>query len=667
MIIKQLALENIRSHKSTEIEFVEGKTLIRGDIGSGKSSIMMSIEAALFGKKLKQLIRKGKENGRIELTFEIQDENRNIKKYSVIRKLSTNTQKGGEIIYHNEGNKKGIYSADELSIEITRILGINETAKAQEIFHAFVLARQNELKELVEGSTKKDEDVRTTILMKAFEMEAYKFAIDNAEKLIRKINDVKIRKGGEITGLPEIEKKILEISEGIKKKKNDLEKTIELVKIKKENYDLKKSEYDRVKEERTKITTINTLITSKERELIEKKKEISSNDNKKNVNKTKIEETGKTIEQITKDIENLSTLEELRDNENKITDEITHLKMDSSRKGDETERYEGILEDGKCSTCGREIRDISGYNELISTVNMKKGDIENKINTKNDEKKEIQNTIRETTEMKILEGDLEEIKEIDKKNKILNEKVLGLTNEINAQKIDLKKLPDENELKKSEDKLKTVEEEYDKVKQERTEITTQINGKTNELNENNKSLEKLKQKRIEMENLDDINEWLNKYFMTTVQLIEDYVLDTVNYKFNELFKEWFELLVEDTSKTVRVDEKFNPIIQQNEFEQTFEWLSGGEKAGIALAYRLALNSLIRQQPTGFRPELLMLDEPTDGFSKEQLTKVSNILSDIENKQVIIVSHNQEFVKLDQIISVTKENDISRIDIQSYGD
>ena len=258
MIIKQLALENIRSHKSTEIELVEGKTLIRGDIGSGKSSIMMSIEAALFGKKLKQLIRKGKENGRIELTFEIQDENRNIKKYSVIRKLSTNTQKGGEIIYHNEGNKKGIYSADELSIEITRILGINETAKAQEIFHAFVLARQNELKELVEGSTKKDEDTRTTILMKAFEMEAYKFAIDNAEKLIRKINDVKIRKGGEITGLPEIEKKILEISEGIKKKKNDLEKTIELVKIKKENYDLKKSEYDRVKEERTKITTINT-------------------------------------------------------------------------------------------------------------------------------------------------------------------------------------------------------------------------------------------------------------------------------------------------------------------------------------------------------------------------------------------------------------------------
>ena len=93
MIIKQLTLENIRSHKSTKIEFAEGKTLIRGDIGSGKSGIMMSIEAALFGKKLKQLITFGEENGRIELTFEIQDENRNIKKYSVIMKLSINTQK----------------------------------------------------------------------------------------------------------------------------------------------------------------------------------------------------------------------------------------------------------------------------------------------------------------------------------------------------------------------------------------------------------------------------------------------------------------------------------------------------------------------------------------------------------------------------------------------
>ena len=88
MIIKELKLENIRSHEATVIEFAEGKTLIQGDIGSGKSSIMMSIEAALFGIDANKLIRKGKDDGIIELTFEIKDDEGIRKKYTVIRKLS---------------------------------------------------------------------------------------------------------------------------------------------------------------------------------------------------------------------------------------------------------------------------------------------------------------------------------------------------------------------------------------------------------------------------------------------------------------------------------------------------------------------------------------------------------------------------------------------------
>ena len=105
MIIKQLELINIRSHESTKIEFAEGKTLVRGDIGSGKSSIMMSIEAALFGGS-KQLIRKGKENGTIILTFETKDENNNVKKYTITRNLKTTGQKPGVIKYHDEKKQK---------------------------------------------------------------------------------------------------------------------------------------------------------------------------------------------------------------------------------------------------------------------------------------------------------------------------------------------------------------------------------------------------------------------------------------------------------------------------------------------------------------------------------------------------------------------------------
>ncbi|MEM2914856.1 MAG: AAA family ATPase, partial [Candidatus Bathyarchaeia archaeon] len=49
MILKSLKLENIRSYTNQIIEFPLGTTLFEGDIGSGKSTILMAIEFALFG------------------------------------------------------------------------------------------------------------------------------------------------------------------------------------------------------------------------------------------------------------------------------------------------------------------------------------------------------------------------------------------------------------------------------------------------------------------------------------------------------------------------------------------------------------------------------------------------------------------------------------------
>ena len=49
MIVKKLVLNNIRSYKNQAIDFPLGRTLFEGDIGSGKSTILMAIEFALFG------------------------------------------------------------------------------------------------------------------------------------------------------------------------------------------------------------------------------------------------------------------------------------------------------------------------------------------------------------------------------------------------------------------------------------------------------------------------------------------------------------------------------------------------------------------------------------------------------------------------------------------
>ena len=62
-----------------------------------------------------------------------------------------------------------------------------------------------------------------------------------------------------------------------------------------------------------------------------------------------------------------------------------------------------------------------------------------------------------------------------------------------------------------------------------------------------------------------------------------------------------------------------------------------------------------------KSNILILDEPTDGFSKEQLSRVKDILDELEAPQVIIVSHERELESFaDQIFTVTKTQGTSTI-------
>jgi exonuclease SbcC len=64
-----------------------------------------------------------------------------------------------------------------------------------------------------------------------------------------------------------------------------------------------------------------------------------------------------------------------------------------------------------------------------------------------------------------------------------------------------------------------------------------------------------------------------------------------------------------------------------------------------------------------KSNLLILDEPTDGFSKEQLFKIREILNEIKCPQVIIVSHEKELESFaDQVFRVEKKGGVSEIKI-----
>ncbi|MGB9868609.1 hypothetical protein, partial [Methanothermobacter sp.] len=72
-------------------------------------------------------------------------------------------------------------------------------------------------------------------------------------------------------------------------------------------------------------------------------------------------------------------------------------------------------------------------------------------------------------------------------------------------------------------------------------------------------------------------------------------------------------------------------------------------------------SMVVQTLTDVRSDILILDEPTDGFSKEQLYKLRDIFDELEARQIILVSHEEELENLaDHIYRVEKSDGLSAI-------
>ncbi len=162
--------------------------------------------------------------------------------------------------------------------------------------------------------------------------------------------------------------------------------------------------------------------------------------------------------------------------------------------------------------------------------------------------------------------------------------------------------------------------------------------------------------------LKELHHWLEEYFVNLTYTIEKHVMTNIYYLFNSLFQEWFSILIDDETITARLDDSFTPVIEQNGYDVSFTTLSGGEKTSAALAYRLALNRVINDVIHEIKTkDLLILDEPTDGFSSEQLDKVRDVLDRLQLRQTIIVSHEAKIETfVENVIRVQKEGHVSRI-------
>ena len=258
---------------------------------------------------------------------------------------------------------------------------------------------------------------------------------------------------------------------------------------------------------------------------------------------------------------------------------------------------------------------------------------------------------------------------INSKNNLLNEQeeIKKEIGKINIKKIESNKKLDE--LKNTETEYKELREKLDELLNEEKKLELGRNSLEKEKEGINKiinSLEKDINKKLEAKErlsyLGQIQNWLEELFINLMNTMERHVMLQVYREFNELFKSWFNILIEDETISIRLDDEFTPVIEQDGYETSFENLSGGERTSVALSYRLALNKVINDIVSGVKTkDIIILDEPTDGFSSEQLDKIRDVLDQLNMKQVIIVSHEHKIESfVDNVIRIGKQEHVSGI-------
>jgi len=526
---------------------------------------------------------------------------------------------------------------------------------------------------------------RLNTLRKVFNIDRYKKIRENSSIFIRSVKEKKKEFEGFISDLEEkkkeldsMNKEIFDLDEKIKIIMPKAEKAKEEVNKKRENISIYEN----------KVNELNRL--RKNLDILEL--ELNNNLSIHNNNNKTISKLNEQITEIEKDLEKEGkiTADNIKEKINEIEKNIKnfHVKIDNIKqklnenninKSRSEEIINKISDIERCPLClqnvehehkntinDREKRNISNAEENMKIYSEKEKEIKNKLDDLEKEKENLRKTENRAELVKLKMQNVEDKKKEKSNMEKLHEEIKERIGVINTKKIDLNKKIDE--MKNVEEDYKKIKEGFDRALEEEKKFDIEKAGleKENEsLTRIIKTLEgeidkKLKAKE-KLSYLAEMQNWLENYFVNLMTTMERHVMLQIYREFNELFKTWFNVLIEDETISVRLDDEFTPVVEQNGYETYVENLSGGEKTAVALSYRLALNKVINDMVVDIKTgDILMLDEPTDGFSSEQLDKVRDVLEQLNMKQVVIVSHESKIESfVDKVIRIGKEEHVSK--------
>ena len=409
MILESIEISNIRSIRNEEIKFPSSTMLFFGDVGSGKSSVLKSIEFALFGTLTHgdlsgdSLLRRGKGTASVNLTFLIDG-----KKYSIKRSLSKDrkgrvSQKECIFVDHDNGTST-TYAPTDMRRKILSLLSYSvsryEKATKLPLFRYTVYTPQEQIKEIIQA----EPDDRFEILKEVFGIEKYEITLRNIDFIKDFLNDrvreYKIR----IEQIGDPEEKILQ-------QKKEIEQTKKKI-IKIEN-EISTKEKD--------ITSQELVVEELQKDLDNFLKKFAQIENKElNITKYRAEQKKNkaSLNKIQKEVvEKEEQLKKLKDvvihtelSEPQLESQLEQSQNSMSQK--EKERavlkkvladVDKLLKEGKCALCGQAIHEKDRFEKEFQEAEIKVGNLTNEIDgllSKVNEQKKMLKTKRESQKIK---------------------------------------------------------------------------------------------------------------------------------------------------------------------------------------------------------------------------------------------------------------------------
>jgi exonuclease SbcC len=678
MRLIRLRVKNIRSYEDQEIAFPEGSLLLSGDVGSGKTTLLLAIEYALFGlqpgQKGSALLRNNSEIGEVSLELEIEG-----KEIIIERRIKRGKSVTNDYASITINGKKFESSITEVKTRILNLMGYPaEFIKKNNILYRYtVYTPQEQMKRII----LEEPDIRLDVLRHVFNVDKYKRIRENLALLLNKIKENSRMLQAELLTL-EKDKELLAniwqsqalIKDKISLREDDLKLKYKRRKAIEEQFAELESKLKEKMLLESEIEKATIMISSKKESLLTTSNEI------KDISST-IAETKEFKQDILEAIGNLiiqrkSSLEFFNNSLINLSGQTHSLQK---AKNEALEKKEKIFSIRFCPTCLQNVPDAHKHNILNETeskivdLNKSLDSAQKALNAAREsiskEKKDLELLEEERNKLLILKSKSEYAEKASKrlaeiiKLKGAFEKDIELLNKhidgLKEQVLIFSKF--DSQIKANRWEFSTAQNEEKALEIAIAELKKELAISQSELKRLEKQIAEKLEKQAKLNRDLELADWLSNQFSSLIEFTERNVLIRLRKEFSDLFRSWF-LILAGEGLDVHLDENFTPIILQGEFEMDYSFLSGGERTAVALAYRLALNQTINSLLSMIKTrDIIILDEPTEGFSEVQIDKIRDIFQELNVAQLIVVSHEQKIEGfVDNVMKIRKAGSISSI-------